>query len=92
MTSDRRWGWKDAHMTPHNKPSQPRKRWKQVSDVSLVGFLCPGIPFSRRIHSYTIRAAFQGVKQLGRYSVRCVSLLVVDKVTVPEGHYQYCFR
>lgn len=63
-SGQRQRGWKDAHMATQNKPNQPRKRWKQVSDVSCIGFLFPGIPFSWRIHSYTIRAAFQCMKQL----------------------------
>lgn len=38
-------GWKDAHMTTHNKANQPRQGWKQVSNVSCIGCLCPGFPF-----------------------------------------------
>lgn len=34
-------GWKDAD----NKPNQPRQGWKQVSNVSCIGFLRPGFPF-----------------------------------------------
>lgn len=75
----RQRGWKDAHVTAHNKPNQPRKRWKQVPSVSCIGFLYLGIPFSWRIHSYTIRAAFWCMKRLERYSIHCVSLLVVLK-------------
>lgn len=36
---------RDAHMTTHNKPNQPRQGWKQVSNASCIGFLCPGFLF-----------------------------------------------
>lgn len=44
-SGQRQRGWREAYMTAHNKPNQPRKRWKQMPNVSGIGFRYLGIPF-----------------------------------------------